>query len=137
MSPYVDDGILGAGCAILAFIIAYYQRFLTDEGCNYPPYYCLIEKNGKRVCSRTECYGTISRFGIVWQFLDIWPESQWISVDSKISHILKTNDERRITRLFWTEGYKSIKNHVILENLPSLRSLFIFGKTAGNSTLQI
>ena len=75
--------------------------------------------------------------GGAWQFLDFWPESQWVMVKG-ISNILEEICQCGITRLFWPAGYgwNSAINRSLLEKiLRQLCSVFIFGENVKNSEI--
>ena len=108
VSPCLEDGILHASHAILALTTAFYDawRDRADDFFIYPQHFAVLDISSEGVNSGS---GRLrldrDRLGWPWGNLDVWPDSQWVSSDGRVSGALKEAFDLHINRLFWPESF--------------------------------
>ena len=108
VSPNQEDGVVHAPLAILSMTTAFYdvQRSRGEEFFDYPRHFALVGASDGRLCTRAEGdRPDIETVGTPWGNLDVWPETQWHTVEPSATAMLQKVYELQINHLFWPEGY--------------------------------
>ena len=109
VSPSLEDGVLGAGYALLALATAFYdvQRARTDDFLTYAQHFAIIGANGGRMLTRGGPMDLDeATLGASWGMLDIWPESNWHLAPGTVAGMLRKVFDLQISRLFWPEAFQ-------------------------------
>ena len=110
ISPYLEDGILNTGHAILALTTAFYDvmRSRGEDFYDYPQHFALLGAAKEGIKSRGGRLPTDdATIGAAWGGLDVWPDSNWITAPETASGMLRKVFELQINRLFWPENLKA------------------------------
>jgi len=102
VSPHPVDGILGAGCAVLACVTAFYEarRERGETASAYPPHVVLLGRAAPRAGTWR---APREKLVEAWGELDVWPASQWVDAGESAAELLGAARARGVTRLFWPD----------------------------------
>lgn len=106
--PRIEDGVLHTGYALLSTTTAFYDvlRGRGGEFFNYPSHFAFIAAGAEGVCTRGgQQPMEANAMGAPWSNLDVWPDTQWITVPGTASAMLEKVFSFHINRLFWPEGF--------------------------------
>ena len=107
--PHLEDGVLHTGFALLALTTAFYDvlRGRGSEFFDYPSHFAFIATTPEGVATYEGPRPLAgSALGGPWSNLDVWPETQWITVPQSASEMLNKVFSFQINRLFWPENFK-------------------------------
>ena len=115
ISPYLEDGILYTGDALLALTTAFYDVLRSQETdfFDYPQHFAFIGTSEGVVHTHSEKL-PMDRIGTGWGNLDVWPDSKWIPTPSSGTGILKKVFDFQINRLFLPHGFKPGSEETLL-----------------------
>ena len=108
VSPYLEDGILHTGYALLALTTAFYDclRARTDTFFDYPHHFAFLDVTSAGVALHDQRLPMpLQALGSPWGGLDVWPESNWILTAGDATGMLKKVFDWQISRLFWPHGF--------------------------------
>ncbi len=107
ISPYLEDGILYTGDALLALTTAFYDvlRARETDFFDYPQHFAFIGASEATVKTRGK-HLPMDRIGAGWGNLDVWPDSKWIPTMGSVTGMLKKVFDFQINRLFLPHGFK-------------------------------
>jgi hypothetical protein len=107
ISPYIEDGILYTGDALLALTTAFYDvlRIRETDFFDYPQHFAFIGTSENTVHTRGEQL-PMDRIGTGWGNLDVWPDSKWIPTPRSVTGMLKNAFDFQINRLFLPHDFK-------------------------------
>jgi hypothetical protein len=86
VSPRYEDGVTGAGAAILLFVTAYYdlqRRRRQETGEDffiYADYYAFLFADGENVRGASGPAPLDGAVSSAYSWLDIWPQEKWVVV---------------------------------------------------------
>jgi hypothetical protein len=106
VSPRFEDGILRAGCAVLALTTAFYDvlRSRSQTFFDYPQHFAFIgTRDDMVVTGSTPVAWDDAPLGAAWGNLDVWPDSQWIRSPMTATGMLQKVFDTQISILFWPE----------------------------------
>ncbi|NKB66624.1 MAG: hypothetical protein GKR89_06150 [Candidatus Latescibacteria bacterium] len=115
----LEDGVLQAGCALLALTTAFYDALRRQPGpfFNYPQHFAFLPTGPEGFCTRQGPRPLqMNQVGGPWSNLDVWPESQWVECAAGPVAMLGRVGAFQITRLFWPACWRPGGNE---EPLPS------------------
>ena len=134
VSPRLEDGVLGAGYALLALTTAFYdaQRArAADVAANggqgdffiYPQHFAIIGADKVGVATgagRLNLSLDEAGIGGAWAWLDVWPASNWLTAPPAAVAMLQTVFNFQINRLFWPQDFKAAppKRNPAIDPLP-------------------
>jgi hypothetical protein len=155
VSPFLEDGILYTGFALLALTTAFYdrQRACSSDFFTYPQHFAFIGANNLGVST---CIGPLisngdqgdqlsdeSELGRAWGWLDVWPSSQWITATATPASMLKKVFEFQISRLFWPWDFRVTENDETLSAVirkllrARLKSVYYYNAPSPNIALRV
>ena len=107
ISPYLEDGILHTGDALLALTTAFYDvlRSQATDFFDYPQHFAFIGASEKGIHTHGERL-SMDRIGTGWGNLDVWPNSKWIPTPRNVTAMLKKIFDFQINRLFLPHDFK-------------------------------
>jgi hypothetical protein len=108
VSPYLEDGILHTGYALLALTTAFYDRWRaqTDVFFDYPHHFAFLDVTTAGVATHDQrLLLPLEALGSPWGGLDVWPDSNWILTSGDPMGMLKKVFDWQISRLFWPHGF--------------------------------
>ena len=107
ISPYIEDGILYTGDALLALTTAFYDvlRSRETDFFDYPQHFAFIGASKDTIHTRGELL-PMDRIGTGWGNLDVWPNSKWIATPRSATGMLKKVFDFQINRLFLPHNFK-------------------------------
>jgi len=107
VSPYVEDGLLNAGYALLALTTTFYDRLRssTADFFDYPQHFAILGATADGILS----YGRPvpadeMALEATWGNLDVWPDSQWLFAPVTATAMIKKVFDFQINRLFWPQN---------------------------------
>ena len=109
VSPSLEDGVLGAGYALLALATAFYdvQRSRPDDFFTYAQHFALIGASEGGVLTQGGPMALDNAMpGASWGVLDVWPESNWHPAPRTVAGMLRKVFDLQISRLFWPEAFQ-------------------------------
>ena len=122
--PHLEDGVLHTGFALLSLTTAFYDvlRGRGSEFFDYPSHFAFIATTPEGVTTykgprRME----ENALGGAWSNLDVWPETQWITVPESATEMLYKVFSFQINRLFWPENFTPAAGEAQLP--PNVRRL--------------
>jgi hypothetical protein len=112
VSPYLEDGILHTGYALLALTTAFYDRLRaqSDTFFDYPHHFAFLDATAAGVALHDQRLALpLEALGSPWGGLDVWPDSNWILTAGDVTGMLKKVFDWQISRLFWPNGFVSAR----------------------------
>ena len=89
VSPHIEDGMVHAPLALLSMTTAFYdvQRSRGEEFFDYPRHFALVGGADGRLCTRSDQEPPdADTIGAGWGNLDVWPETQWHTVEPYVPY---------------------------------------------------
>src|SRR5262245_4795434 len=105
ISPCYEDGITGAGAAILLFVTAYYdlqrqrQQETGEDFFIYADYYVFLFAEGANLRGAASPAPLAGAVSSAYGWLDIWPDEKWVVV-ADIADLWKQVTDHGVTHLF-------------------------------------
>ena len=112
VSPYLEDGILHTGYALLALTTAFYDRWRaqTDTFFDYPHHFAFLDVTTAGVATHDQRLPLpLEALGSPWGGLDVWPDSNWILTSGDPMGMVKKVFDWQISRLFWPYGFVPVR----------------------------
>ena len=112
VSPHLEDGVLHTGYALLALTTAFFdaQRARGGDFFVYPQHFAIIGADQGGVATRAGRLDLTlddAGFGGAWAWLDVWPDSNWITSPGTPLAMLRKVFAFQINRLFWPHDFVS------------------------------
>ncbi len=104
VSPRLEDGVCGAGGAVLGLATGFYDCLRSKEEVffDYPQHHAFIGGQGTRIHTR---HGdrdlTVEQMGGAWGWLDVWPETNWHLCPAEPTKMIEAIFRHQINRVFW------------------------------------
>lgn len=143
VSPLYEDGILGAGYAILAFVTAFYdiQRSRSSEFFLYPQHFGFFDYNQEGVRTGWNRFDpTAKEAHGSWENLDVYPRPQWVHTDGTTINMLEEVIAHSVNHLLWPgKGLHKEELHLPRTLQPwlrkQLRSVYLY--SSADPTVEI
>ena len=117
VSPCLEDGVLRASYGLLALTTAFYDahRARSLDFFAYPQHFAFVGQCEHKVQTQQGLQST-ERTGLwdAWGWLDVWPDSKWVTAPATASAMLRGVFDHQINRLFWPHDLKPDHNEDIL-----------------------
>ncbi len=133
VSPRYEDGIVGAGAAILLFVTAYYdlqrrrQQQTGEDFFIYANYYVFLFADGANVRGAAGPAPLDGAVSSAYGWLDVWPEEKWVMV-ADAADLWRQVHERGITHLLIPmasgEEVRTVPPHVA----PQLKAIIAYAR---------
>jgi hypothetical protein len=146
VSPFLEDGVLHTGCALLALTTAFYDvlRSRGTDFFDYPHHFALIGANDAGINTRGERLPIDdATIGASWGNLDVWPDSNWIPAPGTALGMVKKVFDLQINRLFWPHDFIKSRDEA---RLPAyvrdllkarLKTVYYYNSTAPDWELHV
>ena len=138
VSPHLDDGVLDAAYAVLAFVTHFYEHAtLPKTDCLYAQYFAFFP-NIPGAGGLPTRHGTLSDplqvLDATWGFLDIWPKTQWIFSAGHPADYLEQAMDRSVSYLLWPSNLRAVGQELPAtlrrRLLNQLSNVFLFADPA-------
>jgi hypothetical protein len=107
VSPCLEDGVLGAGGAVLALTTAFYDTLRARGGdfFDYPQHFAIVGATAAGVQTGDGPLAlNTPKLWDAWSWLDVWPACKWITATPTATALLQRVFDLQINRLFWPRG---------------------------------
>ena len=147
VSLRLEDGILQTSYALLALTTAFYDqlrvRYGDDEFFDYPQHFAFVGAEGAVVHAGRELLPSDTpELWNAWSWLDVWPESKWVTAPPTASAMLQRLFDYQINRIFWPRALKpgpheaQLPNYVWKMLQTSLKGVYFYEDDPSGATMQ-